>query len=108
VQRRRAVGHHVIIRHTALRPNGGGHIVGPAMAKPAVQIGTDHGVAMIRQPPAELLIELIPAGHVVNGDDAREGTVALRARDIGMDQIAIAGRVGRDARDHPTRFVGNK
>ena len=84
-----AVGDHAVVGDAPLRTHLGGHVVGGAVAEPAVQVGADHRVAVARQALGELLVELVPAGQVVHHHDAREGALAVRSRHVGVDLVAV-------------------
>ena len=45
---------------------------------------------MASQALGELLVELVPAGQVVDGQDAGEGAVALRSDDVGVKRATIS------------------
>ena len=53
-------------------------VVGGAVAESAVQVRADDDVAVVGEAAGELLIQLVPAGHVVNQDDAGERAIARR------------------------------
>ena len=55
----------------------------------AVQVRADGGVAVVGQTAGELLVELVPAGHVHDHDDAWEGTITVGPSDVGVDLVAI-------------------
>src|SRR5262249_56630871 len=73
-----AIADHLIVRDAALGANLGRDVVRGAVTVVEVQVGTDHGVAMVGQAPRKLLVELIPAGHMVYRHNARGPTIAYR------------------------------
>jgi hypothetical protein len=80
--------------HSRAAANLGRDVVGGAVAVPVVQVRADHGEPMPGQPVAELPVELVPAGHVMDGDDAAARAVAVRPGNVGVDLVAITGRIG--------------
>src|SRR5487761_1052209 len=95
-KRRLTVGYHAVVGDAALREDLGGHVVGGAVAHPAVEVGTDHHVAVARQALGELEVELVPAGGMVDQHDARRGILATWACDVGVKGVAAATLVGDD------------
>src|SRR5204863_3609894 len=67
-------------------------LVGRTLANAAVQVWTDGGVAMVGEASGEFLVELVPAGQVVDDDDAGEGPVAGGLGDVRGDLITIGAR----------------
>jgi hypothetical protein len=77
--------------------NARGDIIRSGVPGTAIQVGTDHRIAMARQTPRELLVELVPARQVVDRDDPWERSVAFRSRDVGVDQSTVTSTIRRDA-----------
>src|SRR5215472_14507818 len=73
------IADHLVVGNAAVGADLAGDVVGAAVADTAVQVGADGHIAVAGDAAGELLIELVPAGHVVDDDDAWVGAAARRA-----------------------------
>lgn len=107
-QRGGAVGHDAVIAHAAFAAGFREHVIGAAVPEPAIQVRADHLVAVAGEPFGELLVELVPARHVVHKHHAPQRPVSVRAGDVGVDLIPAPTGIGRDLRGDTDRTRGRE
>src|SRR5512147_3010889 len=71
-----------------------------------VEIGRQGSIAVMGELAGDLAVPLIPAGHMVDHDDARKRPWTKWTREIGIDEIALKPRDGDGFREHAFVRVG--
>jgi len=78
----------------------GRDLVRRALAEAVEQVRRNRDEPVLCKAPRELPVELIPARHVMQQHNPRIRPRAVRARDVGVDQVPAATRNLRDPGDH--------
>src|SRR5579875_1113539 len=83
------IAHHLIIRDAAGSTHARGEIVGAARPGAAVQMRRGGRVPVVSQLAHDLFGPLVPAGHVVDDDDAGARPHAQRTREVRFNEVAV-------------------
>ena len=78
-----------VIGHAAGLADAGAVGGGVALTFAEVQVGGDADVAVVGQLTSHFLGSLVPAGHVMNQDDAGEGAGAQGPGQVGVNLVAV-------------------
>ena len=83
------VAHHLLVVGAAGRPRPRGDVVGAARTEAEEQMRGDGRIAAMGAFAHDLGGPLVPAGHVMDHDDAGNFAGTLRARVIGLALVAV-------------------
>src|SRR5262249_6698586 len=82
------VAHGAIVRHASRGADARAILLGRRLRLTEVQVGADGHVPVVRESPGDLLRRPVPAGHMVDHDDAGVGTGSEGPRQVGVDLVA--------------------
>src|SRR5665213_205683 len=84
----------LVVGVAAVAAHLGDHRLVGAVADPAIEARRDRGIAVMGEFARDFAGPLVPAGHVMDDDDAREWAIALRAGVVGFALVLIVPGVG--------------
>ena len=96
----------LVIGNTTGAADHGGHIFGLAMAGAAVEIRCEGGITLVGELAGRLLVPVVPAGHVVQQDDAGKGPRSDRSGEISVDDVAAVAGDRHGFGEHSLVLIG--